>query len=132
MRRGGYILHEASGGSPQVILIASGSEVQLALEARERLEGEGLATRVVSLMSWRLFSDQDEAYQKHVLPDAVRVRVSIEAGTTFGWGRWVGLEGRSVGIDHFGASAPWERLYEEFGLTAEAVVAAAREALAGI
>ena len=130
VRRGGYVFREASGGEPQVILIASGSELQLALEAQEVLGGEGIPTRVVSLMSWRLFSDQEEAYRKQVLPDEVPVRVSIEACATFGWGRWVGSEGRSIGVDHFGASAPWERLYQEFGITSDAVVAAAREALA--
>ena len=129
VRRGGYVLQDATGSSPKVILLGSGSELQLAVEARRRLEGEGIPTRVVSVMSWHLFRQQDPSYHDQVLPAGVRARVSVEAGVTLGWDRWVGPSGRSVGIDHFGASAPWQRLYEEFGVTAEAVVSAARSAL---
>jgi transketolase len=126
LRRGGYVLAEAQGGHPRVILIASGTELALALEARTRLEAEGTATRVVSLPSWAVFSAQSESYRWQVLPPSVRARVSVEAGSTFGWERWVGDRGRSIGLDRFGASAPAEVLYERFGITTDAVVAAAR------
>jgi len=130
LRRGGYVLREASGGTPSLILIASGTEVGLALEAAEQLEGDGTPTRVVSLPSWFLFAHQDRAYRDGVLPQAVRARVSIEAGSTFGWSRWVGDAGRSLGLDHFGASAPAEVLFERFGFRVERVVDLARQALA--
>ncbi len=127
VRRGGYIFREADGGSPKVILLASGSELHLAVEAARTLEAEGTPTRVVSLPSWHLFGRQDAAYRDRVLPPSVRARVSVEAGTTLGWERWVGSEGATVGIDHFGASAPSEVLFEKFGITTEAVVDRARE-----
>ena len=127
--RGGYVFREPSSGHPDVILIASGSELALALGAREQLETEGIRTRVVSLPSWYLFGQQEEAYRDAVLGPEVEARVSVEAGATLGWARWVGPNGRSVGIDHFGASAPWTRLYEAFGLTVEGVAMAARAAL---
>ena len=123
MRKGGYILAEAGDGEPRAILIASGSELGLALETRERLEAEGIPTRVVSLPSWWLFSSQEEFYRQLVLPPSVTARVSIEAGSTMGWDRWVGSEGTAVGLDRFGASAPAEVLYEKFGITTDAVVA---------
>lgn len=126
LRRGGYVLAEASGGSPEAILIASGSEVPIALEARALLEEDGVPTRVVSLPSWFLFRQQDEAYRREVLPPDVTRRVSVEAAATFGWERWVGAAGVAVGLDRFGASAPAEVLYEKFGFTPEAVAAAAR------
>ncbi len=128
-RRGAYVLAEASNSPPHVVLIASGSEVGLALEAKEALEAEGTATRVVSMPSWWLFTQQDPAYQDLVLPPQVPARVAVEAGSTFGWARWVGDAGAAVGIDHFGASAPAETLYERFGLTSEDVVATARASL---
>ena len=127
--RGGYVFREPSGGRPDVILIASGSELALALGARKQLETEGIRTRVVSLPSWYVFAQQEKAYRDAVLPPEVEARVSVEAGATLGWARWVGPNGRSVGIDHFGASAPWTRLYEAFGITAEGVAAAARTTL---
>ncbi|MEZ4416224.1 MAG: transketolase [Gemmatimonadota bacterium] len=126
LRRGAYILVEASGGTPDALVIASGSEVGLAIEARAQLEREGIPTRVVSMPSWRLFAEQSADYRESVLPSAVRARVSVEAGTTLAWERWVGPEGASIGIDHFGASAPADELYRRFGVTAEAVVEAAR------
>ncbi|HET9947918.1 MAG TPA: transketolase [Longimicrobiales bacterium] len=126
LRRGGYVLAEATGGEPAVILIASGAEVALALEARERLEAEGTPARVVSLPSWYLFSRQDAAYREEVLPREVGARVSVEAASTFGWERWIGESGRAVGLERFGASAPAEVLFEKLGFTAEAVVAAAK------
>ncbi len=131
LRRGGYVLAEGSGDSPDLILIASGSELHLALEARSALEEKGVATRVVSLPSWTLFATQDPDYRQSVLPSDVAARVSVEAGTTVGWERWVGERGASVGIDRFGASAPWQVLYEEFGITAENVVRQAEALLRG-
>jgi len=125
LRRGGYVLAEASG-DPKAILIASGAEVSLALDARSELEDAGTPTRVVSLPSWFLFGQQDAEYRESVLPPGVRARVSIEAGCTFGWERWVGSAGRSIGLDRFGASAPAEVLFEKFGFTTAAVVDAAR------
>jgi transketolase len=127
VRRGGYILREADGGAPRVILLASGSEVHLAVEAATTLERDGIPARVVSLMSWYVFSRQDPAYRERVLPSAVTARVSVEAGLTAGWERWIGPAGRSVGIDRFGASAPSDRIYQEYGVTTAAVVEAARE-----
>jgi len=130
LRRGGYVLADESGETPSVILIASGTEVGLAVEARERLEGEGIPTRVVSMPSWFLFEHQDQAYRDDVLPPSVSARVSVEAAVTFGWERWVGPGGRSIGIDRFGASAPAEEVYEHLGVTVEAVVKAARSLIA--
>jgi transketolase len=129
LRRGAYVLTEASADQPEVILIASGSELGLAVEARERLEAEGVPTRVVSMPSWFLFGQQNQSYHDDVLPSSVSNRISVEAGSTFGWERWVGSAGRSIGIDHFGASAPADVLFEKFGLTVEKVVAAAKEAI---
>ena len=127
LRRGGYILAEADGDDPRVILLASGSELSMALEARTRLQTDGIPTRVVSLPSWRLFQEQSAAYRHQVLPADVPARVSVEAASTFGWERWVGTGGHAVGVDHFGASAPAELLYEKFGITVDAVVEAARK-----
>jgi transketolase len=127
--RGAYILEEASR-APQLILLASGSEVHLALAARAVLEGEGIATRVVSMPCWEVFQAQPEAYRQEVLPAAVKARVSIEAGVSFGWERYVGAAGASIGLDHFGASAPAETLFEQFGFTVANVVATARRVLA--
>lgn len=132
LRRGGYVLREADGGAPELILIASGTEIGLALETAEALEADGTPTRVVSLPSWYLFGLQDRAYREEVLPPSVRARVSIEAGSTFGWSRWVGDAGACVGLDHFGASAPAEVLFEKFGFDVENVTAVAREVLAGV
>ena len=124
--KGAYVLAEASGPAPDAILIASGSEIGVVLEAKEALEAEGTATRVVSMPSWYLFARQDQAYRDTVLPPDVRARVAVEAGSTFGWARWVGDAGAVVGINHFGASAPAETLYQRFGVTSEAVVSAAQ------
>jgi transketolase len=125
--KGAYVL--ADSDKPEVILIATGSEVALALEARELLQKDGIAARVVSMPCWKNFSEQDDAYRSSVLPREIRARVSIEAGATFGWERWVGDCGERVGVDRFGASAPAEVLFEHYGLTAAAVVAAARRSL---
>ena len=129
LRRGAYVLAEASGGVPRVLLLASGSELSIAVDARRQLEEAGIPARVVSMPSWYLFQKQGADYRDEVLPPEVTARVSIEAGSTFGWDRWVGSEGCSIGIDHFGASAPAEVLYERFGITTEAVVASARKLL---
>jgi transketolase len=129
--RGAYVVAEAEGGAPQVLLLSSGSEVHIAMAARELLAKEGIRARVVSMPSWELFSRQDAAYHDQVLPPAVKARVAVEAGVSLGWHRWVGDQGRIVALDHFGASAPQEILYREFGLTPEAVVAAAKDSLKG-
>ncbi|NUP50669.1 MAG: transketolase [Catenulispora sp.] len=128
--KGGYTLAEAAGGSPQVILIGTGSEVQIAVAAREMLEADGVPTRVVSLPCWEWFAAQDRAYREQVLPPDVRARVSVEAGVALGWREFVGDAGRIVSLDHYGASAAYTVLYEKFGITADAVVSAARESLA--
>lgn len=128
--RGAYVLLEASTGTPEVILIGTGSEVQLAVEARTQLEAAGVPTRVVSAPSLEWFAEQDVDYRESVLPSAVRARVSVEAGLALSWHKLVGDAGRSVSIEHYGASADAETLYREFGVTAEAVVAAAHESIA--
>ena len=127
LHRGAYVLAEATGGVPEAILISSGAEVGLALHARGALEAAGTPTRVVSMPSWHLFEAQDPSYQAEVLPAHVRVRVSIEAGSSMGWSRWIGPDGASVAIDRFGASAPAERLFAEFGFSADNVVAVTTE-----
>ncbi|MCZ2860253.1 transketolase [Blastococcus sp. VKM Ac-2987] len=127
--RGAYVLADASNGSPDVILLGTGSEVQIAMAARERLEADGVPTRVVSVPCVEWFADQDQSYKDEVLPPTVRARVSVEAGVPMGWREFVGDAGRIVGLTHYGASASYSVLYEEFGLTDEAVVAAARESL---
>jgi transketolase len=127
LRRGGYVLAEATGGAPEVILMASGTELGLAVDARKVLEADGIPTRVVSLPSWFLFGQQDQTYRDEVLPPSVSARVSVEAGSTFGWHRWIGDGGQAIGLDHFGASAPAEILFEKFGFTIDNVVALARD-----
>ena len=129
--RGGYVLRDATNddGQPDVILIGTGSEVQLAVEAAEMLAADGVAARVVSMPSWELFAEQDAGYRNEVLPLDVPNRVSVEAGTTFGWERHVGIDGESIGLDRFGASAPAPVLFEEFGITVDAVVDAARRVI---
>jgi transketolase len=124
--KGGYVLWE-HGDTPQAILIATGSEVHIALEAGRTLESEGIASRVVSMPSWELFDEQPKEYRDRVLPPNIRARVSVEAGTTKGWERYVGLDGASVGMTTFGASAPIGVLYEEFGITAAKVADEARK-----
>ncbi|GHE90105.1 transketolase [Streptomyces longispororuber] len=128
--KGGYVLAEASQETPDVILIATGSEVRLAVEARERLEAEGIATRVVSMPSVEWFEEQDRAYRDSVLPPAVKARVAVEAGIALTWYRYVGDAGRIVSLEHFGASADAATLFAAYGFTAENVAARARESLA--
>lgn len=127
--KGAYVLAEAPNGTPDVILIATGSEVQLAVAARETLAAEGVNARVVSAPSLEWFAEQDEAYRESVLPAGVKARVSVEAGLGLTWRGIVGDTGRSVSIEHFGASADYKTLFEKFGITAEAVVNAARETI---
>jgi transketolase len=128
--KGGYVLADASTGSPDVVLLATGSEVQLALAARDVLEADGVAARVVSLPCVEWFEEQDAAYRESVLPSSVRARVSVEAGIALGWWKYLGTDGRAVSLEHFGASADAATLFREFGITTEAVVAAARESIA--
>jgi transketolase len=130
VKRGGYVLAEASGGAPKVILIGTGSEVQLAVKAREALEASGVPTRVVSMPCVEWFDAQDAGYRESVLPKSVRARVAVEAGVAQSWYRFVGDAGRVVSLEHYGASADFVTLFREFGITAEAVEAAARESLA--
>lgn len=127
--RGAYVFAEAEGGAPQVILLATGSELQLAVEARERLQADGVATRVVSVPSQEWFEEQDAEYRESVLPAAVKARVSVEAGIAMSWHRYLGDAGRAVSLEHYGASADYQTLYREFGITADAVVAAARDSI---
>ena len=129
LSHGAYVLKEAGDSGPEAILIASGSEVTIALEAAEKLEEDGVKTRVVSMPSWELFEQQSADYRERVFPDGVKARVAIEAGISQGWHRYVGQAGEVVGIDHFGASAPFNVLYEQFGLTPDCVVEAAKRIL---
>ncbi|MCY1674828.1 transketolase [Pseudarthrobacter sp. SL88] len=134
--KGGYVLAEAAKDGAtvpaDVILIATGSEVQLAVQARETLQAEGIAARVVSMPCVEWFNKQDAAYRESVLPASVKARVSVEAGLSLGWKEFVGDAGRSVSLEHYGASADYKRLFQEFGITAEAVAAAAKDSLAGL
>ena len=127
--KGGYILKDAENGKPDVILMASGSEVELIYKAADELKAQGIGARVVSMPCTELFDAQSEEYKASVLPDAVRARVAVEAASSFGWARYVGLDGKCVCLDHFGASAPAGILFKEFGFTVENVVAAAKAAL---
>jgi transketolase len=129
VQRGAYVLADDEGGAPDVILIGTGSELQLALDAREQLADTGKRIRVVSAPCIEHFLEQDSAYRESVLPPGVWRRVSVEAGVAFGWSRLVGDRGRSISIEHYGASAPAPTIYEHFGITADAVAAAARELL---
>ena len=127
--RGGYVLADASDGDPQVVLIATGSELQLAVAARETLEADGVPTRVVSMPCVEWFDQQTASYRESVIPAAVRARVSVEAGIAMPWHRFIGDSGEAVAIEHFGASADYQTLFREFGFTADAVVDAARRSL---
>lgn len=128
--KGGYVLFEAEGGEPQVLLIATGSEVHVAVGAREQLQAAGVPTRVVSMPSVEWFEEQDQGYKESVLPPSVKARVAVEAGIGLTWYRYVGDAGRIVSLEHFGASADAKVLFREFGFTAENVASAARESLA--
>jgi transketolase len=128
--KGAYVLADAAGGKPEVILIGTGSEVALCIDAYEKLKTESVQARVVSMPSWEIFEQQDAGYKESVLPSSVTARVSVEMASTFGWERYVGIKGRKVGMHRFGASAPLKDLLKYFGFTAEAVVAEARKAMA--
>jgi transketolase len=130
VQRGAYVLSDATGGAPQVVLLATGSEVQLAVDAQKQLASAGIRARVVSMPCCEIFAAQEERYRDSVLPPKLTARVSIEAGATFGWHRWVGDRGIALGIDRFGASAPGERNLAELGFTAARVVEAAKAVLA--
>jgi transketolase len=127
--RGAYVVLDAAGGSPEIIIIGSGSELHLAVGAAEALQAEGIAARAVSMPSWELFERQSQTYRDSVLPPAVTARVSVEAGVTLGWERYLGQRGLAIGVDHFGASAPGEIVLEKFGFTIDNVCAHARRVL---
>jgi transketolase len=129
--RGGYVLR-GGGDAPDAIIIATGSEVGLAVEAREILAERGVTARVVSMPSTDVFDAQSASYKASVLPASVKARVSVEAGVTDYWFKYIGDHGRAVGVDSFGLSAPFEKVYEHFGLTAEAVAGAVEESMAGL
>ncbi len=132
LRRGGYVLADPEGGDPEVILIATGSEVALAVAAHEQLISDGIRSRVVSLPCWELFDRQDDGYRDSVLPPAIRARVSVEEASTVGWDRWVGPGGRMIGMHTFGSSAPLKDVQTKFGFTPDKVAEAAREVLTGV
>ena len=132
IQRGAYVLRDAEGSQPEVILIATGSEVHVAVAAAEALEGEGTKVRVVSMPCMDRFAEQDEAYRDSILPAGVRARVAVEAASPFGWHRWVGEHGEIQAMEHFGASAPAAKLFERFGFTAEKVAEKAKASLARV
>ena len=125
--RGAYVLADSPGGPPEVLLLATGSEVQLCVTAHEQLQGEGIRSRVVSMPSWELFDDQSKEYRDAVLPPEVSARVSVEQGSSIGWERYVGPAGRIIGMKTFGASAPLQALQKKFGFEPDRIVAAAKE-----
>ena len=132
LARGAYVLADAEGGTPDVLLLATGSEVGLCVDAYEQLKAEGIQARVVSMPSWELFEQQDRPYRDSVIPPAVTARVSVEQASTLGWDRYVGLEGYSIGMRTFGASAPLKELQKKFGFTADSVVGAAKKQLQAV
>jgi transketolase len=129
--KGAYVLADAPGGKPDVILLGTGSELSLCVDAYEKLKAEGIKARVVSMPSQEIFEQQDAAYKESVLPASVSARVSVEMASTFGWGRYTGLKGRNVGMHRFGASSPLKDLLKFFGFTVDKVVAEARAAMSG-
>lgn len=130
LAKGAYILADTDGGKPQVLLLATGSEVSLCVQAYERLRQEGIKARVVSMPSWELFEQQSREYRDSVLPPDVTARLSVEQASTLGWAQYVGTSGATVGMKTFGASAPLKELQKKFGFTPETIVAAAKEQLA--
>jgi len=130
LARGGYVLADAVGGKPQVILISTGSEVSLCVEAYEKLKAEGIPARVVSIPCWELFDHQDQSYRDQVLPPEITARVAVEQAAVLGWSQYVGLKGKVIGMRSFGASAPLKDLQKHFGFTVEAVLKAARDLVA--
>jgi transketolase len=130
LAKGAYVLADVADGKPQVLLLASGSEVPLCVDAYEKLKAEGVQARVVSMPSWDLFERQDQAYKDAVLPPEITARVSVEQASTVGWERYVGLTGESIGMKTFGASAPLKELQKKFGFTPDRIIAAAKAQLA--
>jgi transketolase len=130
LARGAYIMADPADGEPQVILIGTGSEVQLCVAVYERLKREGIGARVVSMPSWELFEQQDEQYRKQVLPPHIKARVTVEAGSVIGWDRYAGSGGAIIGMRSFGASAPYKEVLKKFGFTPENVMAAAKAQIA--
>ena len=130
--RGGYVLADAAGGQADVILLGTGSEVQIALAARDQLAADGISARVVSMPCVEWFAEQDTSYRDRVLPPHIKARVSVEAGIALGWRQFVGDAGRTISLEHYGASASYQKLYQEFGLTAERVAEAARDSLRAV
>ena len=130
LARGAYVLADAPNANPEVILIGTGSEVSLCLEAYEQLTNEGVRARVVSMPSWELFDDQDRDYRESVLPRHVKARVSVEEASDFGWTKYTGTDGQNIGIETFGASAPIKQLLKKFGFTADHIAAAAKNQIA--
>jgi transketolase len=127
--RGAYVLADAPGGSPEVILIATGSELSLAAEAHDKLRTEGIRSRLVSMPSWDIFEHQTQDYRDSILPPGVTARVAVEQGSTLGWERYVGTSGRVIGMHTFGASAPLKELQKKFGFEPDRVAAVAKELL---
>ena len=131
MARGAYVLADAPGANPEIILIATGSELSLAVAAHEILNAQGIHSRVVSMPSWDIFEHQPRSYRDSVLPPGVKARIAIEQASTLGWERYVGSEGRVIGMKTFGASAPLKELQKRFGFEPDEIVCAARELLQG-
>ena len=129
IRKGGYILKDAANGKPDVILMASGSEVEQLYQAADLLAADGITSRIVSMPCLDLYDDQDAAYKESVLPRSVRARVAVEAASAYSWDRYVGLDGETVCLDHYGASAPANILFKEFGFTAENIAKAAKASI---
>ena len=129
LKKGAYIISEAPSGEPELILIATGSEVGICIEAQELLAAEGHQARVVSMPSWELFEQQSQAYKNEVLPREITRRLCVEAGRSLGWEKYAGLDGAIIGLDEFGCSGPWKQLAEKWGFTTENVAARARELL---
>ncbi|MBU2288414.1 MAG: transketolase, partial [Gammaproteobacteria bacterium] len=130
LQRGAYVLADCAGGDPEIILIATGSEVSLAIEAHEKLSGDGVKSRVVSMPSWYLFEKQDAGYRERVLPRSVKARLAIEQAGSLGWDRYVGMDGATITMSTFGASAPLAKLQQKFGFTLDNVLKVARELIA--
>src|SRR5438552_5454042 len=129
LARGAYVLADPPGGNPEVILIASGSELSLAVEAHEKLLAEGIRSRVVSMPSWEIFDHETQEYRESVLPSNVKARIAVEQASTFGWERYVGSSGQIIGMKTFGASAPLKELQRKFGFEPDRVIAAAKKQL---
>jgi transketolase len=129
LRRGGYVLADSPGDTPELILIATGSEIHPALDAFEKIRGEGCRVRLVNLASWEIFEQQPREYKDQVLPPGVSLRISVEAAALHGWHKYVGSEGKVLGIDHFGASAPGKVVLEKFGFTADNIYREAKALL---